>query len=548
MLQADNAAPPPVCDRCHSLQHSKTNVQIYNPSVDAISATIAESPHKNNHVYHVIDAADFPMSLISNLPERLHFSRMRTQNRRSKSHRYMRGGRAEMSFIITRSDLLAPKKEMVDRMMPYLAEVLRDALGQDRHRIRLGSLQCVSAKRGWWTKNVKEDIYRRGGGNWMTGRVNVGKSNLFEEVFPKGRGGKFVDLKALREQSEATSSSQLTDAFDLDDASMFSQSDATRQEEQAQWDKYFSSRSLLPPAPREVLYPPMPVISALPGTTASPIRLPFGNGKGELVDLPGISRHTLEPYIKSDHKLDIVMERRVVPERISLKPGQTLLLDGLIRITPKTPDLIFLTHSFVPLIIHQTTTQKVLEVEAGERAHPLERTMIADTSKIARAGGLKSAGTFQLKWNVTKEYSGPLTRSDGVGLKPEVLPWITYAADILIEGCGWVEIHAQIRKRQWFGQDEAASNKKDEPFDALSELDAQNIKEQSRPTQPPVERYPEIEVFAPEGKFIGIRKPMKAYATGGPKPKTRSERRARPRRSMRSVKTSRAPSRGAPDV
>lgn len=528
-----------MCDRCHYLQHNKTDVQIYNPSVDAIAATIAESPHKDNHVYHVIDAADFPMSLVSNLPERLHFSRMRGKNRRSKSHRFMRGGKAEMSFIVTRSDLLAPKKEMVDRMMPYLANVLREALGRDGHRIRLGALRCVSAKRGWWTKEVKEEIYRRGGGNWMVGRVNVGKSNLLEGVFPKGRGGQLVALDDLRTEPTETSP-ELSDAIDLDDSPMFSKSHASRQEEeeetQRQWDKFFSTKSLLPPAPAEVLYPPMPVISALPGTTASPIRLPFGNGKGELVDLPGINRHTLEAYVKADNKLEIIMERRVVPQRISLKDGQTLLLDGLVRITPKTPDLVFLTHSFVPLKPHQTATYKAVQVEAGERAHPLERSMVADMSKIQDAGGLKSAGTFQLRWDVTKEYSGPITRSDGIGLKPEVLPWITYAADILIEGCGWVEIHAQIRKRKWFGEQNTMLQDGDEPQDALSELSREHDKRQFRPTQLSVERFPEIEVFAPEGKFIGIRKPMKAYATGGPRPKTQSEKRARPRKSMSSVR------------
>jgi len=48
--------------------------------------------------------------------------------------------------------------------------------------------------------------------------------------------------------------------------------------------------SLLPPAQIEVPYPVMPVISSLPGTTASPIRVPFGSGKGELIDLPGVAR------------------------------------------------------------------------------------------------------------------------------------------------------------------------------------------------------------------------------------------------------------------
>ena len=53
-----------------------------------------------------------------------------------------------MSFIITRSDLLAPKKEQVDSLMPYIVEVLRDALGGTGENVRLGNVRCVSAKRG----------------------------------------------------------------------------------------------------------------------------------------------------------------------------------------------------------------------------------------------------------------------------------------------------------------------------------------------------------------------------------------------------------------
>ncbi|KAH0405644.1 hypothetical protein KCU90_g24879, partial [Aureobasidium melanogenum] len=177
----------PICDRCHNLLHHHTGVPIFHPSIDSIRSIIEDSPHKNNHIYHILDAADFPMSLIPNLMNRLDLPSLRTQNRRSKHKKYVRDRVADVSFIVTRSDLLAPNKEQVDSLMPYLRETLRDALGRTGRNVRLGNMRCVSAKRGWWTKQVKEDIWERGGAAWMVGKVNVGKSNLFEVAFPKGR-------------------------------------------------------------------------------------------------------------------------------------------------------------------------------------------------------------------------------------------------------------------------------------------------------------------------------------------------------------------------
>ncbi|KAH0380650.1 hypothetical protein KCU89_g17663, partial [Aureobasidium melanogenum] len=117
----------PICDRCHNLLHHHTGVPIFHPSIDSIRSIIEDSPHKNNHIYHILDAADFPMSLIPNLMNRLDLPSLRTQNRRSKHKKYVRDRVADVSFIVTRSDLLAPNKEQVDSLMPYLRETLRDA-------------------------------------------------------------------------------------------------------------------------------------------------------------------------------------------------------------------------------------------------------------------------------------------------------------------------------------------------------------------------------------------------------------------------------------
>lgn len=453
-------SPPPVCDRCHQLRHHHTGVSIHHPSIRSLHDTILESPYKHNHIYHVIDAADFPMSLIPSLHRTLEISPQRSHNRRSKTEVYSRGKKTEVSFIITRSDLLAPLKSQVDSMMPYLVEVLRDALGSFGKDVRLGNVRCVSARRDWWTKDLKEDIWKRGGGGWMVGKVNVGKSRLFESVFPKGRS-EMKDTPITAEETPRVEPLEML--------------------------------SLLPPAPKEVDYPEMPLVHPLPGTTASPIRVPFGGGKGELIDLPGLSRGDLEVWVQPEHRLSLVMRARVVPEQQVIKPGQSLLLGGFIRITPLTEDII-LGYAFTPISPHLTATEKAIAIQKQERDTGIENIAIPGTGeKIA------SAGKYQLKWDVTKQRAGPVTRKDAAGLSVDQLPYRVVSTDILIEGCGWVELVCQIRKRR---------------FDA-GEL-------------------PEVEVFSPEGKFIGSRRCMSAWLMGGPKVDKRAK--GRPRKSMKGAK------------
>ena len=79
--------------------------------------------------------------------------------------------------------------------------------------------------------------------------------------------------------------------------------------------------SLLPPLQAETAYPRMPIVSSLPGTTASPIRIPFGNGKGELIDLPGVTRSSLHKHVQQERRKELIMHHRVVPEQHTIKPG-----------------------------------------------------------------------------------------------------------------------------------------------------------------------------------------------------------------------------------
>lgn len=541
----------PICDRCHVLHHNGVGNSIIHPSMQSIQEIIEESPHKHNHIYHVIDAADFPMSLIPNLQYALNLPRLRTQNRRSKSMRYIRGRVAEVSFIITRSDLLAPQKEQVDKMMHYLQECLRDALGKSGKNVRLGNVRCVSSKRGWWTKNVKEDIYRQGGAAWMVGKVNVGKSALFEVVFPKGRGEKRVRLENMRTEQQADVADEhevdlfegesskwvktvetepALDAFDKaglgkdkqtehkEDPAKDDQAENKEEEpiEEDEEDVMFDEdegASLLPPAQPETAYPQMPLVSSLPGTTASPIRVPFGRGKGELIDLPGIHRSSLEEYIQPEHRNDLVMESRVTPEQHSIKPGQSLLLGGAIRITPKTDSLVFLMYPFVSPALHPhtTATDKAIAIQTGihpETKEPYAGTVPSVATDAAKQD-MSSAGTFKLQWDVTKRRAGPVTsRSDGKQ-KAENLPFTIYSADLLIEGVGWVELVAQVRSKPGMLQ----SGPGEDAFGSWSGV-------------------PEVEVFSPKGKFVGIRRPLNAWLLGGQKKKPVHEQRPRPRQTM----------------
>ena len=508
-LKEDVATP--VCNRCHDLLHHHTGVSIDHPDLISIQHVISESPYKYNHIYHVLDAADFPLSLLPRLQHHLSLTPQRSYNRRSEKSTYRHGRKAEMSFIITRSDLLAPKKEQVDSLMPYLIQVLREALGSSGRYVRLGNVRCVSSKRGWWTKTMKEEVWERGGGGWMVGKANVGKSNLLECIFPKGRtqdiNFRGLQRKAFQGANIHTTTEEAQQLGMLIAPKKESPSDSgSRRLLEEGMTKVF----LLPPAPQEKQYPVMPVVSSLPGTTASPIRLSFGGGKGELIDLPGLAREGLEEYVSEEYRSEVVMRQRVKPEKFSIKPGQSLLLGGIIRITPITPDTIFLAYPFLPLSGHVTSTEKAVAIQTQQKP-----SGIASVAKPGVGRLIASAGLFRVQHDVTKQRAGPLTARAAVGLKAHRLSFVVYSTDILVEGCGWVELVVQVRRREIGPHTEDGEGTRDEP------------------------PSPEIEVFSPNGRYIGSRRPMNGWLLGGDKPVSARQKTARPRRSMKGDKKNR---------
>lgn len=498
----------PLCDRCHDLLHHHHGKPIFHPSITAIRETIEESPYKHNHVYHVLDAADFPMSLLPRIHELLDLAPLRSQNRRSRSGKYVAGKKTEMSFIITRSDLLAPKKEMVDKMMPYLIETLRAALPRESRDIRLGNVRCVSAKRDWWTKELREDIWKRGGAGWMVGKVNVGKSSLFQAVFPKGR----MDAEKAKHRISVTVHEKGEGGIPepiLNSTSIVPELDLLDEDD----------GSLLPPAREETNYPKMPIVSTLPGTTASPIRIPFGGGKGELIDLPGVARCDLEQFVREEHRESLVLKSRMIPEQHVLKGGKSLLIGGLIRITPRDPDLHFLSYAFTGLDPHLTATYKAIDIQ--------EQTSDLKVDSIAVPGTgeqIQHAGAFRIKYDVTKKRTGPITARDAVALKIDTLPYRVLSLDILIEGCGWVEIAVQVRTKNLFGKPRHKDSEILRELD-LSESTSEAQEESDEPN------WPIVDVYSPQGKFIGSRPPLSAWVYNKPK-KTKASTRKRPRKSM----------------
>ncbi|KHJ35834.1 putative p-loop containing nucleoside triphosphate hydrolase [Erysiphe necator] len=541
------SSPPPKfdrevvkCFRCRNLLNHRIGISINHPSVESIRETIHETPYKYNHVYHVIDAADFPMSVIPDLSDILKISPLRSKNRRSKSTKFYKDKNIELSYIITRSDLLAPLKEQVDSMMPYLRATLRDALGTSAVGMRLGNVSCVSVKRGWWTKELKEEVWNRGGAGWMVGKVNVGKSQLFGSIFPKGRKEILSELDKNQSRSPSNSSIDLneagsettslqagdeSEAHDTHQEMEIKEKNDTSEQQLIEKDpdtskdakfdiieinnmdeKLLDTQSLLLPAPAEVNYPTMPVVSELPGTTASPIRLLFGNGKGELIDLPGLKRAELENHVMPAYRSQLVMRSRIEPIQDVIKPNQSLLIGGIIRITPTAPDVVILAYAFTPIEPHVTNTEKAIGTQM--------QTRIASVLNIAEPGigsKIASAGKFLLKWDVTKRRTGPVTAHDAGRVNVNQLPYRVIATDILIEGCGWVELVAQVSKKHG-----------DSIIKPLG-LDSEDIEipEQEIENKETGEVWPGVEIFTPYGKYIAARRPMNAWSFIKKKPSKR---------------------------
>jgi hypothetical protein len=373
----------------------------------------------------------------------------------------------------------------------------------------------------------------------MVGKVNVGKSQLFEAVYPKGR------MNMGKDAERASVSTYPREAVNTESIS------ADQDGEGDPWEDV-DVGDLLPPAQPAKNYPDMPLVSSLPGTTASPIRVPFGNGKGELIDLPGLARSDLDLFVKEECRQSMIMKKRIVPEQVSLKPGKSLILGGgLIRITPKNPNMVFLAYNFTPLEEHLTQTDKAIAFQEQTR----ESIGVPSIMLPGVGDKMRHAGTFKLSHDVTKIRAGPLTRKNAVGLTVDRLPFRVVSTDILIEGVGYVELVAQVRAqdlavplitppREPPPPVERATQKGEfssDPFLALAakRRDTNPVKvkpvKHREPEPQPEPEWPAVDVYSPEGRFIGSRRPINGWMNN--KPRVLAEhKRGRPRRSMKGQK------------
>jgi hypothetical protein len=165
---------------------------------------------------------------------------------------------------------------------------------------------------------------------------------------------------------------------------------------------------------------------------------------------------------------------------------------------------------------------------------------------------MKHAGTFKLSYDVTKKRAGPLTRKNAVGLNVDRLPFRVLSTDILIEGVGYVELVAQVRahevalkmfdQHQQVRDNEYVQQKEVDTSDPFSAMKSQRrdtapvVQPKRKEPEPPVDPgWPAVDVFSPEGRFIGSRRPINGWLNN--KPRVLAEhKKSRPRRSMKGAK------------
>ncbi|KAK6504884.1 hypothetical protein TWF481_006819 [Arthrobotrys musiformis] len=401
-----------LCSRCRTLLHyQNTTVQGPDATFAQAAEVIAKSPFKRVHVYHVIDAADFPMSVLPNTRKALLAGLNDLKDGKKKD--------LSLSFVITRADLLMPTEQKVTSLMTYIRRVLSNYLGDADKEKTLKDLKLVSAKNNWTTERLKDEIRGRKGAVVFIGKTNVGKSRLYEAVFPK-RGKK--DLEAKKGFGRG----------DLEEMADMLEDD---------FGPYIQNG-------RRVKYPEMPLASKVPGTTVGPISIDFAAGRGQLIDLPGFSRGGLMKYLKQDYVKQTVMVDRVNPERYIVPPEKEFLLGGLVRVRPLQPakgrpvTLEIAVFSNVPG--HVTRGDKVEGfLNPESESEGAKRDFI--WAKKAALESFKSAGIFKLADDVTKRKSGPLVEGMGEDNFKNV-SFRIYATDIVVEGFGWLEISAQVGK------------------------------------------------------------------------------------------------------
>jgi hypothetical protein len=327
----EDDAKPPVCTRCHNLLHHEEAPPLPSyPTIRTLANLLIATPHTQNHIYHLIDAADMPMTLQPQLMSYLHNQLPKEKFRN-----------LTISYIITRCDLLVHQRGMLSGLESRMKEIIKSALPPNAKLESVGPfrennrLHFVSSRSGWGIGRLKEEVMNRKGGVWFFGGVNTGKSSLIRDLWPEGATLQPVTTEDAREFDLLQNEDQVEEISDIEWARERARREFKKEREredsdepdideletlitQKQYEEVQKRKP--PPIPNHVA----PTVSRIPGTTAGPLRIVLKEEVGrklkkttELVDLPGLKRWVgmgdggLLKYVMPELRKDVFMDQRV---------------------------------------------------------------------------------------------------------------------------------------------------------------------------------------------------------------------------------------------
>jgi ribosome biogenesis GTPase A len=302
-----------VCTRCHSFKyHSGLFGRAGEKKPSNFDIFREIRSDPDCLVVNVIDIMDFPLSLL-NLREHI-------------------GKRPHIIHVFNRIDVVVRQPKKLPGLVHRIQEMLRNQYASTPDEANT-TILVVSALKGWHLDQLSDAIRKRRPGSnvYFTGSANAGKSSI---------------LGSLR-----------------------------RKEGRPDSKKYEVER----------MQRGLPVTSHIPGTTLGAIALPMfafpslllsGREKGNLVDLPGVLNRGLSQYIELDRLGKALPHKLLRPKLVSLTPGKSMVLGGIIQITllslaPDTTSGAILVSNYTPLQPHsikQPTTSRpdhIIETQPG---------------------------------------------------------------------------------------------------------------------------------------------------------------------------------------
>ena len=298
----------PICDRCHFMKHhhDAPSLPAYS-TFKALCALLLSSRHRHNHIYHLVDAVDFPLSLRPGLLRYLHRMLPKSLTRN-----------LTISYVITRCDILMPREDQISSYMTYFKSALKRLIPKEQKlETPFTKVYAISSRTGWEIGALKKEISKRRGGVWFLGAVNVGKSTLLRDIWP-------TDGVLRPTTLEDAAEFDILPAEELADPAAPCSSEAQQQQPD-------SEVEVIRPGAARAHVPP--TVSDIPGTTAAPIRVSYqsvGRGprfRGEVVDLPGLERWVgfketgLMKYVRPNRQRSLAIKDRVRPLEFVIKPG-----------------------------------------------------------------------------------------------------------------------------------------------------------------------------------------------------------------------------------